>query len=167
MQTPRLKHCLVCALSRQLGRTHHSTTHRAQLTSEFTCARETTVILKLRLKATFDFGTLSAPLRAPQAERQMQETKRTLWPRDEIELSVVHTVSKCASSSVKDSTTFRRCSSRRMKPHAKEAAGPATAAREAGPAAACTLTLQSTAAAVDVDHVLKLSTGRQKKSQVR
>jgi hypothetical protein len=54
-----------------------------------------------------------------------------------------------------------------MKPHAKEAAGPATAAREAGPAAACTLTLQSTAAAVDVDHVLKLSTGRQKKSQVR
>ena len=43
-------------------------------------------------------------------------------------------------------------------PHAKEAAGPATAAREAGPAAACTLTLQPAAAAVDIDHVLKLST---------
>ena len=43
-------------------------------------------------------------------------------------------------------------------PHAKEAAGPATAAREAGPAAACTLTLQPTAAAVDMDHVLKLPT---------
>ena len=45
-----------------------------------------------------------------------------------------------------------------MKPHAKEAAGPATAAREAGPAAACPLTLQPTAAAVDIDHALKLST---------
>ena len=45
-----------------------------------------------------------------------------------------------------------------MKPNAKEAAVPATAAREAGPAAACTLTLQPTAAAVDMDRVLKLST---------
>ena len=43
-------------------------------------------------------------------------------------------------------------------PHAKEAAGPATAAREAGPAAACPPTLQPTAAAVDIDHALKLST---------
>ena len=45
-----------------------------------------------------------------------------------------------------------------MKPNAKEAAGPATAAREAGPAAACTLTLQPVAAAVDMDHMLRLST---------
>ena len=44
-------------------------------------------------------------------------------------------------------------------PHAKEAAGPATAAREAGPAAACTLTLQPAAAAVDIEHLLKLTTG--------
>ena len=45
-----------------------------------------------------------------------------------------------------------------MKPNAKEAAGPATAAREAGPAAACTLTLQPAAAAVDIEHLLKLTT---------
>ena len=32
--------------------------------------------LKLRLRATFDFRTLSAPLRAPETERKWQQTNK-------------------------------------------------------------------------------------------
>ena len=91
----------------------------------------------------------------------MQTTKSTLWPIDEREPSAVHTVSKCASSSVKYRTMFRRlleedeakCKGSRRPGHR----------RTRGRAGGCVhtdtaLTLQPTAAAVDMDHVLKLST---------
>ena len=145
----------------------HTPQHNVQLTSEFTCAHETTVNSQTPFAGNFRFSLFFAAPAFSSSRAQMHKTKSTLWPRDEREPSAVHTVSKYVRVRASNIVPCFDDCSRRMKPNAKEATGPATAAREAGPAAACTLTLQSTAAAVDVDHVLKLSTGRQKKSQVR
>ena len=86
----------------------HTPQHNVQLTSEFTCAHETTVNSQTPFAGHFRFSLFFAAPAFSSSRAQMHKTKSTLWPRDEREPSAVHTVSKCASSSVKYRTMFRR-----------------------------------------------------------
>ena len=67
----------------------------------------TTAFLKLRLQATFDFSTFSAPLRAPEAAGQMQERRHAQ------RILGVHVTQAAAAAYVRRSIALGRTRSQR------------------------------------------------------